>query len=97
MRSPTTSRTASVEGTPSDLPLCTRRYWMNAERDYQEFATYYSLPTVSFKAASYSLMKSGGRATEYVNSLFGKASAKHPTQAGHQLAKELVASLIQGC
>eukprot|EP00798_Chlamydomonas_sp_ICE-L_P024266 gene24266-9867_t len=50
-------------------------YWVNAERDFQEFSTYYGLPTVSFKAAAYHEMKSGDVTGSNVSSFFGPKTA----------------------
>ena len=73
---------------------CACRYWENAERDYQELSTYYGLPSISFKAASYHQLKAGVKGSS-VSTLFGPTGAVHPAPQGHRLAAELVGTLIQ--
>ncbi len=49
-------------------------YWVNCEREFHEFATFYGLPEISVKAAAWDLMRTGVERRGSVLSAFAEHS-----------------------
>ncbi|EFJ49701.1 hypothetical protein VOLCADRAFT_89684 [Volvox carteri f. nagariensis] len=67
-------------------------YLHTAERDFMEFATYYSLPSVSLKAAVMPSAAVGGAEAVSYGAIFN-GGHNHPGRGGHVLATELLITM----
>ncbi|GIL73988.1 hypothetical protein Vretimale_5073 [Volvox reticuliferus] len=69
-------------------------YWNTAERDFMEFATYYSLPAVSLKAAVLPASSAavGGAEAVSLGAIFN-GGLNHPGRGGHVVIAELLITL----
>ncbi|GIL54227.1 hypothetical protein Vafri_9775 [Volvox africanus] len=67
-------------------------YLYTAERDFMEFATYYSLPTVSLKAAVLPSAAVAGAEAVSLGAIFN-GGLNHPGRGGHVVITELLITL----
>ncbi|GLI61408.1 hypothetical protein VaNZ11_003602 [Volvox africanus] len=67
-------------------------YHHTAERDFMEFATYYSLPAVSLKAAVLPSAAVAGAAAVSLGAIFN-GGLNHPGRGGHVVITELLITL----
>ncbi|GIL73971.1 hypothetical protein Vretifemale_3963 [Volvox reticuliferus] len=75
---------------PCNVPT---RYWYTAERDFMEFATYYSLPAVSLKAAVLPAAYAGGPEKLALGAIFN-GGLNHPGRGGHVVVFEVLVTLV---
>ncbi|KXZ49521.1 hypothetical protein GPECTOR_21g747 [Gonium pectorale] len=68
------------------------RYWHNAERDFNELASYYGLPSVSLKAA---VVPSAASTPAVSLGAIFNSGKHHPGRGGHVVAAELLITLAQ--
>ncbi|GLI61406.1 hypothetical protein VaNZ11_003625 [Volvox africanus] len=68
------------------------KYWYTAERDFMEFATYYSLPAVSLKAAVLPSVYAGGPEKLSLGAIFN-GGLNHPGRGGHVVVFEVLVTL----
>ncbi|GLI61409.1 hypothetical protein VaNZ11_003603 [Volvox africanus] len=68
------------------------KYLHTAERDFMEFATYYSLPAVSLKAAVLPSAAVAGAAAVSLGAIFN-GGHNHPGRGGHVVITELLITL----
>ncbi|GIL73972.1 hypothetical protein Vretimale_5088 [Volvox reticuliferus] len=69
------------------------KYWYTAERDFMEFATYYSLPAVSLKAAVLPAAYAGGPEKLALGAIFN-GGLNHPGRGGHVVVFEVLVTLV---
>ncbi|EFJ49698.1 hypothetical protein VOLCADRAFT_89681 [Volvox carteri f. nagariensis] len=69
-----------------------RKYWYTAERDFMEFATYYSLPAVSLKSAVLPSAYVGGAEEMSLGGIFN-GGLNHPGRGGHVVIAEVLITL----